>query len=436
MTPIKIPGKKLPKRHREPSPSGRRLKLRSKTFSSASRLSLIDADRTTTTKPKVRGPSCLERLPTELLEIIFFQCLNLNLPLASPLLSAALSSFHVKSRLLFKAFESGPYGGLLHSEELLSILHSYSCVTELQRRILALNWMTLEFLHQCIPIYLEKTLLHAFKTLQLPWMDGTPANNLTRAMVVNLVKEAFDKSKFDDRLYRESLYVFDSGPYTIQLKLDLSDGAVSLLENGSKTIIPFGRFTFQHWELLYCLERCSIPEKAFRGAWTAQKCEFLNILIRSEAELDWIDSTSGELVEQSFLDALRNQNCQAVELLMHQRWKTRSGKGHLGPDFVHSSVAKAPRKCCRRNYTSNGVGFFATLEHLRTAAIQYDCPKAILEWIQSTINPTRLCGDKLLTSWALQKRIEGDERGPWLLSVLETCGKSSARILSRGLLKE
>lgn len=48
---------------------------------------------------KTTATSAFERLPTEILELIFFQCLNLNLPLASSNLGSALSSFYLKSRL-------------------------------------------------------------------------------------------------------------------------------------------------------------------------------------------------------------------------------------------------------------------------------------------------------------------------------------------------
>lgn len=58
--------------------------------------------------------SLLEKLPTELLENIFFHCMNLDLPQASPIIGGKLSSQSVYIKSLMAAF--GPTWKKWHSE--------------------------------------------------------------------------------------------------------------------------------------------------------------------------------------------------------------------------------------------------------------------------------------------------------------------------------
>ncbi len=56
--------------------------------------------------PVIPKQSLLESLPTELLEQIFLECLNVNLPLASSHLGTALSSTRTKMAVVLKVFPS------------------------------------------------------------------------------------------------------------------------------------------------------------------------------------------------------------------------------------------------------------------------------------------------------------------------------------------
>ena len=49
--------------------------------------------------------SSLEKLPTELLERVFFYCLNLDLPRSSPVIGGKLSSESVYTRTIHDAFD-------------------------------------------------------------------------------------------------------------------------------------------------------------------------------------------------------------------------------------------------------------------------------------------------------------------------------------------
>lgn len=112
--------------------------------------------------------SPLESLPTELLEQIFLQSLNVSLPLASSHLSTVLSSTHLKMSVLFKIFSSdGNISSLKleHYDELSHILTAGSAdgtnraIGKLQSRILACRWMTWNFLQLYLENFIVRTLL-------------------------------------------------------------------------------------------------------------------------------------------------------------------------------------------------------------------------------------------------------------------------------------
>ncbi|MCJ1462403.1 hypothetical protein MMC07_001004 [Pseudocyphellaria aurata] len=151
---VKVPGVKVPGVKGPKISSNTRYKLRSSIPPQPSESSPTTGSATGT--PVVLSP--LERLPTELLEKVFFECLNVNLPKASPTLGFALSSFHVKSQLLFKSFSSDRRYGRQHHKELIDVLGTNEEVANLQSSILRLRWMNLAFVHQCIPIFLTRKL--------------------------------------------------------------------------------------------------------------------------------------------------------------------------------------------------------------------------------------------------------------------------------------
>lgn len=72
----------------------------------------------------------------------------------SPVLASALSSFHVKSQLFFEDFSSD-CRVLQYESKLLRILGSSSEIANLKTSILWLKWMNLDFLHQCMPLFLK-----------------------------------------------------------------------------------------------------------------------------------------------------------------------------------------------------------------------------------------------------------------------------------------
>ncbi|MCJ1423215.1 hypothetical protein MMC29_001097 [Sticta canariensis] len=369
--------------------------------------------------------SPLERLPTELLEIVFFQCLNVNLPRASPVLSSTLSSFHVKSQLLFKAFCSDQGYGLQHSEELIDILHTKQEVANLQSSILRLRWMTMDFLRQCRPIFLARTLFRQFKYFQFEqWIDGSSAAGLTHAAVAKFVHEAYRRAEVGaakTRLECLSRTSCVSRQQNIAIKLGLVNGVLWLGEATANSNFRCRRIE-KRWKLINCLDECRIPEKLLHGPWTDDKCEFLSVLTLSRATVDWIDSTSGEVAEMGLFDALKEHNERVVRLMIPNAFRKCFPYQSLvqNPDWIASPTDAI---ACRdnANYPGHpfGVGVTPKMGHLRSAAIDFDCPIEILAILVKGENFSIERNDQALISWALKKKVEGDERGSWLLDQLD-----------------
>lgn len=127
--------------------------------------------------PKI---SRVESLPTELLEQIFLESLNLNLPLASSHLGAVLSSHRTKMAVVLKVFPSNAFSNIEHYIELSQTLwaggakETETAIGELQSRLLACRWMTWDFLKLCMETFVVRTLLREFRIQDLPWQEGLP----------------------------------------------------------------------------------------------------------------------------------------------------------------------------------------------------------------------------------------------------------------------
>lgn len=172
MTPIRVRGRKGSRKNSvEPNQHGRWTALESSRRRLIRRDRLVDISCTARTSSGA-NKSCtttgalshLERLPAEILQMVFLECLNLNLPRASPRLASTLSSFYIKSQLFFIAFSSENFM-LRHGDQLMRILKSSAAIAKFQSEILQFRWMTLDFLHQCIPLYLKKEFHRTSKLL-------------------------------------------------------------------------------------------------------------------------------------------------------------------------------------------------------------------------------------------------------------------------------
>ena len=383
--------------------------------------------------------STLERLPTELLQQIFLQSLNLDLPRASLLLGSALSSLHVKILLVFKAFSSGTGYGLKHSVELLQILHTTKEVAKLQSAILRLRWMDLAFLRHCIRIFFEKTLLQLFTDHKFDWKETGPEP--TKSNVVDLVAMAYQDhlvGAAQSGMLGLQQYTWNlGGPIQLDLSLGFRDGLIRFHVHaaGHHPILPC--FGLSRWRLLYCLDDCQIPDKLLHGPWTDDKCDFLEVVTRGGAVIDWINSTAGEIADAGLSDAVREQNQRAVEVLVQIPIRAVRPAGYLdyGADHIHRpcdgvNYRKMPEFICTKNSSQSSVGVRPRTEHLMIAVNQPVFHKGIAKCLMTGPGSRIDKEDERIVQWALQKKISGDRHGTWLYQMLSNLEISPERGLA------
>ncbi|KIW62407.1 hypothetical protein PV04_10585 [Phialophora macrospora] len=116
--------------------------------------------------PRANTLSTLESLPVEVFEQIFFHCLELNLPRASPYLAGALSRPAIYSALiLFAYYESKSVLSQVEPEHFLPA--AYRRITRdervrLQDGILRCRWFTLELFESSLPALCRLTMFECW----------------------------------------------------------------------------------------------------------------------------------------------------------------------------------------------------------------------------------------------------------------------------------
>jgi len=373
----------------------------------------------------VRELSLLERLPTELLQHIFLQSLNLNLPRASPILNSALSGPHVKMLLVFKVFSSDSSRALEHSTELLNILDTKQEIAKLQTAILRLKWMTLDFLHQCIRVFLVKTLLRRFRELELNWRTG---DKPTEATVTQVLEEAYERNSlgFGDEFLDLHSYTWDvSNQIRVVLGIGLRDGLITLQVYTSKDGPNLRAINSYRWRLLVCLGECRIPDKLLHGPWTDARCDFLDVVTRGGSSVDWVNTTSGEVADVGLKEALLEQNYRAVQLLVQNPWRGTApwhDLDHLSRPNERSYRERRPNTkvpykkrqvCCKKSIEWH-VGVAPRIEHLRIAVIQKALHQGIVHCLLSGDRSKLDLEDKEIHEWIRQNEHAEEKNAGWL----------------------
>lgn len=357
-----------------------------------------------------RNFSPFERLPTEILEIIFFNCLNLNLPRVSPILGIALSSFYVKARLfeMVFAFDSEQYE-LSYAQQLEDIFclsgdwkDEVGC---LQSELLKKRWVKADFFRRYIPIFLERAIRAFCKDQILPIYVYKPVFVTTEYPVQKGLAERracpitppIDRRGVLARLCRKQIRLIDvtvlfEDHMAVQIQLaDHPQQVHDLLDSNGSLLLKDDDDSLDYYERIYgypksrtmlrCLWGCYIPAKFLRGPWTKDQCHIMAMLSEAGAKVNIEDPTDREIALQAFFHALKNQNLKIIRHLLR-------------------SLLPGP-------------------EYLVYAVIYLDCPKIIVEsMIRRHQRYWRSIHWHTLRDWAEQKAAEGNSRGWWLLDTL------------------
>ncbi|OAL39224.1 hypothetical protein AYO20_01542 [Fonsecaea nubica] len=171
-------------RHRRGRPMKRVDQLKPSRTARTIRANLIHEQLTAEVEPR-KKVSALESLPVEIIEQIFFHCLELDLPRASVHLARALSRPSVYSVLvLFAFFEADETSHVetRHFSPATFRLIGFDEQRRLQEAILVTRWCTPEFLQSCIPAlnrlamvrhwHRERELLTAARSAGILWTRG------------------------------------------------------------------------------------------------------------------------------------------------------------------------------------------------------------------------------------------------------------------------
>ena len=378
----------------------------------------------------------LEQLPTELLENIFLHHLNISLPQASPIIGNKLASKHMKTQLVLRVCSARTLK--TYPSEQAALFPAMTDHAEAQSAILRMKWMTLPFLRQLIPDYITKTLVRELSERQLQWLgEGPLVTWETESTIRQYLEETsvrLTKKNLDDPpVFAYVSWRIENPPRFIRISFSLHDGIVTIeerliygLDDCAQHVRLSSAERYQ-WRIFCGINGCRVPDKLLHGPWTADKCDFLEMLLRGNAMVDWVDSISGETAGKGLMQALREGNARATRLLA-----TRAGPGNpqglwgfpysgSGSEYQELDPGSEPRVDLFQAYTfdARGAGVVPQTEHLRTAVLEAGCQREIVEILLMAEDTNIDLEDPAVLNWAVEKRSQGDD-GSWLLSMLDS----------------
>ena len=380
-----------------------------------------------------RFTSHLERLPVELLESIFFYCLNVSLPQASFVIGQKLASMRVKTHLVFNVL-STPNSSDDPSAATDSV-HTLQEQAKAQSAVLRLRWMTLPLLKCLCSDYIVKTILRELAVRKMRWMGNGPVVTkesepaIRQYLAENAVRVDHDGGGLP--LYWEHRWYEHSPKRQVTLGCALRDGLVTLHEcdttHGSN--ISVKSHESSKWRIIRGVEGCQMPEKLLHGPWTDEKCEFLEMAIRGNAQVDKLNSTSGEVGEQGLWQAIEANNVRAVKALV-----TRIGPNFPPADWTCNTLRKSEHdndglvrfaSSYHESPVRRGVGIIPRQEHLRRAVLGKGSAMDIVEAFSNAAVANFDFQDIDILNWVDQKMRVGDPRGRKLQNLLAFWGNLS-----------
>ena len=391
-----------------------------------------DVDR----RARIAAP--LEQLPTELLETIFLRHLNISLPQASPIIGSKLASKHVKTQVVLRVCSAGRL--IPYPCEQAALFPTLTDHAKAQSAVLRMRWMTLPFIRQLIPDYIAKTLVRELGERGLQWLGEGPtvtkeSESTIRQYLEDNSIRSMKRNQNDLPMFWNISWRVDNPSRFIRLSFGLHDGVVAIEERrihvleGSAEYVRSSSADRHQWRVFCGISGCEVPGKLLHGPWTTEKCDFLEMVIRGNATVDWVGTTIGEVAETGLMQALRDGNARATRLLV-----TRAGSGGVegrwglpffrdGRDVEKVDSGPWPREHLYQasSIDLRGIGVIPRTEHLRSAVLESGCKQDVVETLLAAEDTGIDVEDRQILpiiDWAIGEKIRGDERGPWLLSML------------------
>ena len=379
----------------------------------------------------VSGSSPLERLPTELLEIIFLKCLNISLPRASLSIGKRLASDYVKTELFRIAFsgtsdmrDTGYLSCLpLHLEEADHLFECFGTerrTGEFQSNLLALRWMdpwTLRHVTKqlCIRKIVKVFQLHQLESL----VCGQNNNSLERSKsLTEVITELYESVKSDDERWssissREWKLSNATKQLEVNLVLRTHQGfphiTSVIVSRGSKMPLV-SESVIDYSENFRCLEGCRTPQKILHGPWDVPKCTMLAQLCKARCYIDTTgDTTDEEVADDGLRSAIVQPSIQAIVTLVGSLRRFRAGC-----TLPECNVCDWGGDRCVGTVFMFHDEIKINSGHLKLALAE-DSSIQVLECLLDAMNIEVDWSDNAILAWIVEKRELGDERGQFLL---------------------
>lgn len=388
---------------------------------------------------RARFAAPLEQLPIELLETIFFLHPNISLPQASPFIGKKLASKHVKTQLVLRVCSAGRLGANLCEEP--ALFPTETDHAEAQSAILRVRWMTLTFIRQLIPEYITAVLVQELGKRRLQWLGQGPVVTTETGSTIRQYldnKRCARKDPEQSPSLKHLTWRIENPSRLIRLSFGLDDGLVTIEErpimDWCNSVLLSIYAKRDQWRIFHGISGCKVPRKLLNAPWTTEKCDFLEMLLRGNASVDWVGTTSGEIAEEGLMQALRGGNARATRLLV-----TRAGScdpqgiyGHPCRPHCIKHLASGPWPMedpfQDDSLEPRGVGVVPQTKHLRAAVLEAGCQRDVVEQLLMAEDTNIDFEDRSVLDWAVEKSLLGDERGPWLLSKLSSRADASTKL--------
>ena len=271
----------------------------------------------------IRAPSRLERLPLEIIETIFFYCLDFNLPQASIYLNRALSTPIIYTwlvRLACSSSNPGTKQGFFTSDYLPPQVDFFAFSdaqrAHLQSAIFKCEWLTLPLIRKCQKQHIEHCIRRKCEGLEFSAEDKEKLARLTIGAQDPYMPQNTKRSS-----------VLEFRP---QITAPLPGSSSS---SESQVLIWPQTASFQvrirgHIPDIFQLPACGhiparIPDRLLQAPWTETKLDLLRLL----AEYAYIDEDDEHSrADQVLRRVIRNRDFSTFWSLMNISVRTKVSK--------------------------------------------------------------------------------------------------------------